>query len=651
MTSVVSGTSGYQQVTKPKLDHDICTTVDEELREVKYTRTVHAGASVLGAFRVCAMWTEDGRNTPLPVQTVESYQEYAAGCKAHSSGCAGHFCKTPRGSVLLPQKMASTVGVMSNDYAKMAESIFNRDTRSQELVYRERMGNTMLGKSGGMRGAMPSGVVDGSGREVIATCWELESMSSRSPDDTLYFAVPRAVACNMRVLREEVDPETGLRTGVYTEDILREGDYVLCVRPPSLWAGNVQPMRVVLWDHECFGLAPSLAADFHADHDGDEMQIYFVQSESAVQECKSWKRLTPNIFDCVRDVRAKRRSVGSGSDLPANIHEGSDDLVSRFMQHTTISLRELELGERMPDCSRLARVKGTMASMLAERLKNPQGVCSQFVGQSRRGIKDVMAQQLDQGILGDMFRQARLAASCVQYRGDGVFSIKVGSSTVRTVNTTVLGISLDSAYPLGGNSCMRAIAKICSVAQQAALDSHRVSQATGNDIDLIHDLMQGDPLTLVVLRGRLAPGAPWKYYDPNESVTYALVDPTNARSLVRNVIGAYSPQVLKAVKLVGGDVRAVCQVGISTVCNYYSIQLSQLELASVVELMIYRSDTSTSPITSKAGMSARELRWMATVFANHYGRLKSIQRRGLTRRAVLPETITEAAALGNYSYL
>lgn len=641
MTTVVSGTSGYQQVTKVKLDHDIRTVVQPDLEEITHSRSVAHGKSMSKTFRISSMWTEDGRGTFIPVQRVESYQQYAAGCTIHSSDCSGHFCVTPRGSVLFPQKLASTVGVMSNDYAKMAESLFNRDTRSQELVYRERASNLMLGKTGNMRGPMPAGVVDGSAREIIATCWQLEVMSKLSGNDTLYFAIPRRVAANMRIPRMGVDKDTGLGTGLYAEDCLREGDYVIAVRPPSLWAGNVQPLKVLLWDHECFGLAPSLAADFHADHDGDEMQIYYVGSDSSLDECKRWKRLTPNVFD----------GVSSLKDLPKNIHEGESNLVSRFMQHTTISMKELMLGEQMPDGAKLARVKDSMADMLAQRLKNPRRVYKEFVAESRRGVTDVMAQQVDQGLIGDMSRQAKLAASCVQYKGNGVFSIKTACGAVKTVSSLITGITHDPTYPLGGNSCMRAISMICAKAQQAALDSHRVTQVSSNDIDLIRDFMQGGPTTLVAMRAHSSVESVWKYVDATQKVAYYLVDPKNVKSAARNMTASYSPSVLKAVKLVGNDPKEACHNGIKLLCNYYGISLSQLEMASVVELMSYRVDASSAPITSKLGVSSREARWLVAVFANHYGKLRQAQKKGYTKRPVHPETITEAAALCNYSYL
>lgn len=609
---------------------------------ISFTRTVSAGQPIKGAFRVERYCTESARGLCIPIQKVETYQEYIAGCTEHDNSCLGHFCKTPRGSILLPQKLALSLGVMSNDYAKMAEALFNRDTASQEAQYREKLRSLMLGKSGKMRGDMPSGPVDCSAREVITTCWQLEVMSQNSKNDTLYFAVPRMVASNMKVLRVATDKETGLPLGTYVEDCLREDDWIIVVRPPSLWAGNLQPMKVVLWDHHCFGLAPSLAEDFHADHDGDEMQIYFIGTKAAINECERWKRLTPNKFT----------NAMSTMKLPANIHEGDADIIGRFMVHSTLSVRELKDGKRMPEIAKLARMKEPMTNMLVERLNDPMKVYMAYPSESTRGIKDVMAQQLNQGIIGDISRQARLSASCVQYKGRGLFHIKTGSETIKSVYTELFDIAYDARFPLGGNSCMRAVSALCSKAQQAALDSHRVSQSVSSKLDLVNNLIVGGSESLVAFLPGSLPKHSWKYVNKDMgNITFCIVDNTQVKVSASRVVAAYHPTVLKTVKLVGGDIREVCKNGIVVVCNYYDIKLSKLELYSLTELLCYRPEVTNEPITTKSGMRKRNMRWLAVVFANHYGKLSELQYQGITKRPLRPEVITDAAAFCNFDYV
>ena len=633
---------------RPKLDHIIQTKVVNNLPANTYTRTVSAGQPVLGSFRIESYHTEPLGDRPIPVQKVSSYEEYAAGCIQHER-CIGHFSITPRGTVLLPQKMVSTLGIMSNEYAKMAETIFNRDTASQEITYREKLRSLMLGKSGKMRGDMVAGAVDSSAREIIASCW-LEGG---------HFAVPRMVAQNMRVLRVGKDEITGLPLNHYIEDCLREGDKVLAIRPPSLWAGNVQPMTVVLWEHECFGVSASNTDEFHADHDGDEMQIYFIAREESLEECTQWKQLNPCKFleavktnklpQCVTKFVSTNERRGNEYIPSRIVPEGYAELRKTFMVTSTLSVRQLVEGVKMPAISKAARMKEPMANMFVERLKNPRKVFGQFYQESIRGIKDVMAQQLNQGYLGDMSRQARLSASCIRYKGNGIFHIMASTETIKVLCLPLQNIDRDIRYPLGGNSCMRAVSALCSVAQQAALDSHRVSQNVVSNLDLINSLIVGGKESLIVLQKGSLPPYSWKYETKN--IVYCVVENYKAKPWASKIIVAYSPIILKAVKLINGDVRAVCRNGIIMICNYYGVQLSMLELYSLTELLCYKCEDSIEPITTKKGLLKRDMRWMAVVFANHYGKLKDLQVRGKTANPVRPQTITDAVALCNFDYM
>ena len=208
---------------------------------------------------------------------------------------------------------------------------------------------------------------------------------------------------------------------------------------------------------------------------------------------------------------------------------------------------------------------------------------------------------------------------------------------------------------------MRAISAICSVAQQAALDSHRVSQSVSSKLNLVENFIKGGKQSIVVLTQGMLRSYQWKY--ETEDIIYALLDNSAAMPYATRVVAAYNPAVLTAVKLVNGDVKTVCKNGITVVCNYYGVELSTLELYSLTELMCYRceaysvpskakeEDKYVKPITTKEGLASRDMRWMTVAFANHYGKVKELQTKGRTRKMVRPDTITDAAAFCNFTYM
>jgi hypothetical protein len=655
-------TIGSRTSRGQRFDHTINISVVENPDPITYERTVTKGQKTDGFYKISGYKTQPIGLEGIPVQRVSTYQEYIAGCSCQKQ-CLGHFCITPRGTVLLPQKLASTVGLMSNDFAKMAENVFSRDTGSQEEEYRAKLKELMQGKHGKMRGNMPSGPVDGSTRLVLSQCWQMPPG---------YVALPRMVAYNMRVLRIPRDKETGLPLGHYVEDrvrqketevkyifqdghlfveeeVVHEGDYHIGVRPPSLWAGNVQPLKVVLWDHECTGVSPSNVAEYHADHDGDEFHTYNITTEEAIEQCKGFKQLSECIYEkAVRSVVLPEQCYSTPPRNREKFHNYLG-LREKFMVHSTLSIRELQDGVPLTELSKVSRLKEPMVNMGVEMLRNPDKVFGKYYKEGIRGIKDVMAQRCPQGALGDMTRQAKLAASCVRYKGNGIFEIKTTSGTVRSFDPELQNTVSDFAYPLGGNPCIRAVSLMCAVAQQAALDSHRVSQEVNSSMDLINNFIMGGKETLVVFNGTINVPCTWKYIAGSN--VYAILSPESAILNITKIVGSYNPIVLNAVKSIDGNIKEVCKNGIAVVCNYYNVKLSLLELSSLAELMCFECGASSIPITNKSGIKKRNIRWLVKVFSDHYGLIFDLQNRRLTKDFVVPETTTEAASFANFSFM
>ena len=160
---------------------------------------------------------------------------------------------------------------------------------------------------------------------------------------------------------------------------------------------------------------------------------------------------------------------------------------------------------------------------------------------------------------------------------------------------------------------------------------------------------RGGNQSLIVVKKDSTIKNTWKYIA--EDVMYCIVDNLAIRSKAADIIGAYSPMVLKAIEMIGGNIKEVCKVGLIVVCNYYGIKLSELELNSLVELFCYRVSADKHPITVKNGLLMRDMRWMTVIFANHYGKLRTLQYKGKTRKPINPETITDAGATCNFDYL
>lgn len=651
MTSTVASTT-RRHVSKAS--HIITKNSSSELQYIPFTRTVANGKSSSHSLQVLSYWTESCDNWPIPVQKCESYMDYMAGCKAHGSNCLGNYAVTPRGTVLMPSTLAKSLGVMVNDYARGAEGVFAREgavsnnrSSNQERQYREKITSLMLTKTGKMRGDMASSIVDGSAREVITQFWNKMTVENLNIEqsgidmlkerkvDASFFCIPDMVAANMRVLRVKKDKDLDMMMGYYEEDEVREGDWAIVVRAPSLGPRSVQPMMIVLWQHECFGLDPSFCDQYHADFDGDEMHIYILGRSESIEECMQWVRQERDIYEKVVEEKF----------IPKSWREnGTEDVRSKFMVGSTLSIRELMDGIEMPDISPESRMKEAMTNMSVDRLKNPMRVMSEFISESLRGIEDVKRQQLSQGFIGRITREAKVSAACLVYRGNGVFYMMRDKECIKIVDTAISDISFDRIYPLGGNPAIRGISKLCGKFQQAMLDAHRVSTQIVTQMNLIENFLNGgtDSITLVAMRGTRLPKNSWNCF--KDGITFCIIHPTAVKSLATNVVAAYHPSVLADVQKMNGDTRLVALGGVQMICNAYGVRLTKLELHSVAELTRYKCETASEPITTKKGIHQRRLRWFQVLFANHYKYIGTLHSQGFSTRPVKPQTITDAFA-------
>ncbi|WFD00426.1 DNA-directed RNA polymerase [Malassezia yamatoensis] len=78
--------------------------------------------------------------------------------------------------------------------------------------------------------------------------------------------------------------DIALQTGWIVERHLKDGDYVLFNRQPSLHKMSMMAHRVKLMDYSTFRLNLSVTPPYNADFDGDEMNLHVPQSEEARAE-------------------------------------------------------------------------------------------------------------------------------------------------------------------------------------------------------------------------------------------------------------------------------------------------------------------------------------------------------------------------------
>lgn len=192
----------------------------------------------------------------------------------------------------------------------------------------------------------------------------------------------------------------------YSYEPLREGDTVIVNRPPSLWQGSCEPMIVLLWDRECIGLSPHNCADFNADFDGDEVQVYPVSELDSKEECKSWAILTED-----------RLGLEGIKGLIPHYHSHHPDFqATNYIRHSTYTMAEICGRQTLTALDTRSRMKQECVYMCARM--DTGGMASEgetnleaFYRLSIEGIVDIMTQQLSQGEIGRVTRAARLACA------------------------------------------------------------------------------------------------------------------------------------------------------------------------------------------------------------------------------------------------
>jgi len=589
-------------------------------------RRVYNGAPVRRGYRVSAITCVqcDKDDKPVEVVKVPNQAEYSAGCPLHRGACFGHICVTPTGNLLPPHSLSFRSGDIRTQYYIASAKAFENDSR----LYIEELKRTNYGKQGHLRSIM-STPVSGSARLVCVP---------HVYSDPRVVFISRNLASKILFCLIDVD-ESGIKASTYTERELREGDYIMLERAPSLSKFNNQPFKVLYWDNECLGVHPKVFSHFHGDYDGDEAHIYALGDPKSITEAKEWENpLDKNLMDASEYMRENFADVYGGVD---------DDGDMEFIRYTTLSFNEIQSGSHSLPIGDRSRMKTPHLKMFKQRLDSVPGTKS-FLQDSIKGVKDIMRQQTSMGKIGDMSRVARISAMCfTRGRNGGTYVVTRKAKVLLSSRTT--GST--------GSPSVRCIMVLCRASSEAALHAHRVGSTEAVGIDLVSDLLQGRQnvspgdrcSTLYVVKGmqeptiRAAMCASWCCKLGELTVCVAPDDVDNG-SILENVVGAYSPIVLS--KMSYERRRDACRLALSVVFNYYDLETEGDDIEDLVEAFCYKTQSSKLPVTTRDGMFARGVGWMETVMACDYTKTPA-----MAGSTCAPHSATSATMCANFSML
>lgn len=609
----------------------------------QFHRRVYNNAPVGGAYTISAIkFARFKEGEEFRTYNVNNINEYESGCYQHPQ-CFGHMCKTPDGIVLLPQSMSMRTMEIATEYHLASKFAF----ASNKTEYLEKLKETNYTKHGTYRIIMSTPVA-GSGRLIATPQWEF----GRD-----HIAISENLASRMKICRK-VYSDNGEVGGKYIETNLKEGDWVITVRPPSLHFGNTQPMKVKFWNKDCIGIHPETFSMFHGDFDGDEVHIYPVYDINSIAECESWDILPMTSFQIGRK-RFNDECIKLNFDN--GLLDKDDDNNGKFLEYTTLSAKQIRENSYKLVLGEYSRNKDKHITGFSNRFIS-ETTADSFVYESIRGQEDVKRQQLSQGNLGDMTRISKIVSSCF-------FRPRGGSLYVKHRTGNQL-LSNDLRKDVGTPS-VRGLASICALAQQAALDAHRAEDSTSmrEKHDFISDLVLGcyrkvhlsptyeytyielsfdgiDRSALISLAQSCSPR--W-IDDQRLDVLQMLCKPKDVKSNVSKYITtAYNPEILTLASRQNSiaNLRGICENGIKLICNYYNIHISEIEMHDVSIVFSYRPDASIHPITTRDGMMSREIGWIETFEATDYTKLPSLE-----GDFEIPDTSTAAMFTSNFNNL
>lgn len=583
-------------------------------------RTFNGSSTKVGYIATAVKFKPFGSDHSMRTTQVSSIDDYSSGCRLHA-GCFGHMCVTPQGNLLPPHSLSMRVGPITTEYLKAATMAFGDD----QTRYKHALKKTNYTKRGHMRNIMSTPVA-GSLRLVAVP-------QIHFPRN--HVCIPPELAESTLFCAHEIGVD-GKPTGRMVERCIKEGDYVMLVRPPSLTWLSTQPMTVRFWDRPCIGIKPEAFSGFHGDFDGDEAHCYPLSSPEALWEASNW--VVPEL-DKFTDGRRMMADLGLVPDT-----DPLDDHAS-FIEFTTLSARQLVDNGNTLYFGEQSRNPKVYVDGTSVRFKD-KGTEDNFVTQSVRGTMDILRQQLSQSFIGEMTRNSKIASSCFYRSPEGDLSVQTSQGRI------VLDRSMREDP---GSPSNRAVMLLCSRAQQSALDAHRVGSKSETGFDFIADVFRSTDSSgsdtarrtfcIFTLESETATRANSSWCTIVDKMVASLCTPSQVASIgVVHLRGSYSPGVLKMVE--HGLRAGYCRLALGAVMHLYGCAYTGVELDDLAACLSYQSGRSPAPVTSREGVLARDLGWVEQLMMTDYSRLPQLE-----SFEEQPETSTCAMYLSNFSNL
>lgn len=590
------------------------------------TNGCYSGCNIMGVAKVQSYRLSKINMANVRKRLVPTFQDYSNYCTIPGHiQCMGHLCINKKGNLMYPGSICTVVGNIKDKIAELSESLIGGSIHYSEYV--KGLDQLMLSKEGVLRGRCLSGFVGGSMRMVILPSWDLNI-------NEIY--IPRYAIKSLKIPSRNYD---GIDGPKFKYDTVKEGSYVIVVRPPSLNESSVQPMKLKFWDKTAIGISPLNCAEYHADFDGDEMQLYFINTVEAVRECEKWGLITRPMFD----FDAIKEELGDSFDRKT------------FMDNTTINLNEALANVNITPTMKASKIKNESFEMIRTQL-----ACTdlEFVVLSENGIHDIMQQQLTQGEIGKISRSAR--GGTMDFLSYGSYerhiSKSVGCSYSTPDNRLVVCRSIPLFGAYAGSPACTLVSRICSVVQQSYLDSHRAKLHKISKFDMASSFITGEVKDGIIALSSTAQtdGARWSAKISESEDLYICEFASLSKINFSCILGSYNVGVLSNIP--HNRRLDVARKGVKFLVMYYDLPHDDVEVNTLAYVINNRCGDYSLPPTESNGVGSRNYRWLTKLVVQNWTKIYTMDKPDETGvieldRRYNVDTRVEACVFANFDNL